>query len=339
MLQWINRNYPSSTSCTHSGTRASPSSTISINSKDDDTSIGSQTDDDFVFVSCSQLVQGLANLSIPSHPDSPPARQQEVSGTHDPKPQRPVFYLHRDHTASADDDISSELCSEDDVLSDDVFLDEIPKSVTRSCDDADVKSRPEGQGSGGGRDEGTADDESDCPEVCSALAVEALRRNSLQGKWRRLWRNRRVRAAEKRQKPGSVKAAQDDTTLPSSQNSPQGGKGDYSSVLAPVSPSVRSLSPSRATVPFPSSPDVAPCSPQTENPEDERSYHYVISPTDDVSMPEVIAVRKSSVELLKWQNSLRRRRRRQAKRHDLSRSKARAPVTTPDCHDLVTSTL
>ncbi|XP_025087102.1 uncharacterized protein LOC112559859 [Pomacea canaliculata] len=91
VLQWINRNYPSSTSCTHSGTRASPSSTISINSKDDDTSIGSQTDDDFVFVSCSQLVQGLANLSILSHPDSPPARQQEVSGTHDRKPQRPVF--------------------------------------------------------------------------------------------------------------------------------------------------------------------------------------------------------------------------------------------------------
>nr|KAG5689145.1 hypothetical protein BaRGS_006353 [Batillaria attramentaria] len=44
---------------------------------------------------------------------------------------------------------------------------------------------------------------------------------------------------------------------------------------------------------------------------------------DDLDMPEVIAVRKSSVELIKWQNSLRRRRRRQAKRHDLGRSKKR----------------
>ena len=211
-----------------------------------------------------------------------------------------------------EDDDDFDGCS-DDALSDDVFLDNPqPMAVTRTAEgqpsgqllDVTSQKGPEGKDSSGS----PVENDGACDHGKERAAVESLRRNSLQSKLRRTWQHRRHKAAtgDKSADATLVDATTDDRLL-SDQAEAQSSshQGEAAGKAKPPS----------------TSDEEAPHGTSETKPR----FYYVISPTDDVNMPDVIAVRRSSVELIRWQNSLRRRRRRQAKRHDLGRSRKKEP--------------
>jgi hypothetical protein len=177
--------------------------------------------------------------------------------------------------------------------------------------------------------------------------VEALRKNSVQSKLRQTWRHRRSKAKTSGGEKANIAMIthQHDHPVPASTHHQQYTEdqqytgtqdqqytgtqdqqytGTQDQQATECCDNVTPLNQCHQESCSSGNTDAAlPYSPNNENnasDEVKPSFYYVVSPTDDVNMPGVIAVRKSSVELIKWQNSLRRRRRRQAKRHDLGRS-------------------
>lgn len=281
-------------------TQSSPFSSQA--SSNGDVSFGSETDDDFFYVSCHELARGLADLSVSSSPSL-------LQGARHDERTAPLTSPRHGDYAEEEFDFGG---FSDDALSDDVFLDNpqpadmapterlAPGSArdlspqSKETNRALVKENNEGSEIGAGAIE---------PHP----AVESLRRNSIQSKMRQTWRNRRHKGSAGHRASSSNRGSQDTSTRSSS--------GRSSSTDQPASQNS-------------SSPLLQPSAEEkstTKDPEEKPCYYYVISPTDDVDMPDVIAVRKSSVELIRWQNSLRRRRRRQAKRHDLGRVTKREP--------------
>ena len=302
-----------------------------------DVSFGSETDDEFFYVSCRQVAQGLAGLSLTS--SQPVVTRHSHARLEDRVVQNPSFAFGPtdDYSAAEDEDEDDFDGCSDDALSDDVFLDN-PEPATVSalgrsphpwtCETPNPSelSTPAEEREGGSSattDAGTGDAESGAgQDGAEYLAVESLRRNSLQSRLRQTWRHRRHRPAAGSPRAATAhrakgeNAASAEGTLPASTDRPASDAASF-----PTCPSATGVETAQ--------PRSLPADEELDStavpPEDKRSYYYVISPTDDVNMPEVIAVRRSSVELIRWQNSLRRRRRRQAKRHDLGRSKKSEP--------------
>ncbi|KAL8618982.1 hypothetical protein ACOMHN_018365 [Nucella lapillus] len=288
--QWVNNSSSSSLQLSPYSARSSQTSS---GREDGDVSYGSETDDDFLYISCQQLSQGLAGLSVTSAAE--PFRQSR--GDH--IVENPTFVLPDDDDYFDDDD--DFIGCSDDALSDDVFLDSPQPSAgsKRASQSRNASSEP-------AQNEANIEQGADAESETGAdgvdhPAVESLRRNSLQTKLRQTWQHRRHKAANAR--AVKLKGATVDTPV------------------HPPSDTALSLSPTDGIAQNTGADDgVTVISPETKS-----CFYYVISPTDDVNMPDVIAVRRSSVELIRWQNSLRRRRRRQAKRHDLGRNKKKEP--------------
>ncbi|KAK7471751.1 hypothetical protein BaRGS_00035633 [Batillaria attramentaria] len=304
-------------SSSHSSPFPSSTNTASSSREEIDTSYGSETDDEFFYVSCQQLTRGLADLSFRQLDRSPRGyfRHQPQPSPRDHVLENPTFCFSAPRSYSFEDDDVFNDCS-DDALSDDVFLDNPDPPVTEG------RFSPRFAGSASSRPDRRdkterVEDGGRCLNDSNTLALESLRRNSLQNKRRQLWENRRSRTSGHRSKQFSLSG---ESSSSSGVLSHKTGYGSYA-FSSPSSPAGKADS--NTDVRKSPGGALGPKSPSAYDSEGKRCFHYVISPTDDLDMPEVIAVRKSSVELIKWQNSLRRRRRRQAKRHDLGRSKKR----------------
>lgn len=303
--QWVDR---SSNQLLPLPTRARVST---ANSQDTDTSNGSETDDDFLYVSCRQLTKDIASLSVAHSETSPKHHNYGLKKESQPSTkvlENPMFYLPRD------DDQEEEIfdgCS-DDALSDDVFLDNI-ESPSQEGKENLLRDSKSFQGPKCERADTEKEAENVEKDILGNLAMESLRRSSIQCKWRKMWQNRRAKVTgrPRDQSPPTIHS-ENQEPVPSSDIADQHSSSSHSlgfSCQSPTSDDASHLTGNDGETNEDLQADVKSC------------YHYVISPTDDVNMPDVIVVRKSSVELLKWQNSLRRRRRRQAKRHDLGKSK------------------
>lgn len=324
--QWVNNSFsPSNFQLSPFSARSSQTSN---GREDGDVSFGSETDDEFFYVSCQQLTKGLADLSVTS---SKPVWRHEQGGH---VVENPSFTFPADVDEAAEDEDDFDGCS-DDALSDDVFLDN-PEPVTLTTVGSETRPMTSetppselwvsGQEGGEGKDgdgtviskvnEGGDGGSRVSKDGAEYLAVESLRRNSLQSKLRKTWRHRRHRVAGHRAAEGH-RATEAGASTEGTSSSPAD-----QTVSQESSPSQSATGVNNPQPPTPQVDEDNIAGPSEGKP----CYYYVISPTDDVNMPDVIAVRRNSVELIRWQNSLRRRRRRQAKRHDLGRSKKKEPT-------------
>ncbi|XP_076471848.1 uncharacterized protein LOC143301439 [Babylonia areolata] len=313
VAQWVNNSSPS--------LRLSPfsarSSHTSSGREDGDVSVGSETDDDFFYVSCKQLSQGLADLSVTG------ATQPHGGGGNCLVVENPTFVLppQGDDNVNDDDDDDFIGCS-DDALSDDVFLEDNPQPTVASSkryslsQNASLERAHTDANAAEPRPAADQDAEYSGLNGVDHPALQSLRRNSLQSRLRQTWQHRRNKAAggrslKLRRTPDNAIT----TGATTSDAASAAAASESPCSPCPDSPSVQNTNPAA---------DSAPEDGNTPG-EAKPCFYYVISPTDDVNMPDVIAVRRSSVELIRWQNSLRRRRRRQAKRHDLGRNKKKEP--------------